>query len=82
MASGCCHHWIINGSEGRFAVGRCRHCGTERQFLNRYSTPPDEESDAADLPIEYQGPGVRSYQRLEHAAGPLDPTSDSPDGAS
>ena len=30
----CRHHWIIEPANGRWSPGRCKRCGTERDFTN------------------------------------------------
>ncbi len=31
---GCRHHWIIETPHGALSSGRCKRCGTEREFRN------------------------------------------------
>jgi hypothetical protein len=30
----CVHHWIIEAPSGRESVGRCKRCGTTKNFAN------------------------------------------------
>jgi hypothetical protein len=30
----CKHRWIIEPANGPTSMGRCRHCGAEREFIN------------------------------------------------
>ena len=30
----CKHHWLIESPTGRASRGECKHCGTERVFIN------------------------------------------------
>lgn len=33
----CCHHWLIENSEGPLTMGRCKLCGEEKEFANHLS---------------------------------------------
>lgn len=30
----CAHHWVIAAPNGAMSVGRCKRCGTEKEFPN------------------------------------------------
>lgn len=30
----CCHHWMIDSPSGETSRGRCKKCGSERDFQN------------------------------------------------
>jgi hypothetical protein len=30
----CKHHWLISPPSGPTSLGRCKHCGEERYFIN------------------------------------------------
>ncbi len=30
----CAHHWVIASPDGEMSVGRCKVCGTEKEFPN------------------------------------------------
>lgn len=32
--SRCCHHWLIEKTDGPFSRGICRYCHEEREFKN------------------------------------------------
>jgi len=34
MGTPCRHHWLIESPNGPTSRGRCRRCGTERDFTN------------------------------------------------
>lgn len=36
----CRHHWLIVPPNGHFSLGKCKHCGAEKQFSNfeKYSS--------------------------------------------
>jgi hypothetical protein len=70
VANGCCHYWVINRSNARFAAGRCRHCGEERQFLNQFSRPSNGESGIVDVSIGYQMTDAEGH--LQVPGEPLD----------
>ncbi len=36
-ASGCLHHWLIEGAKGATSRGICKHCGEERLFYNSWT---------------------------------------------
>lgn len=44
----CRHHWLIESPEGPTSLGRCKHCGTEREFSNSSSDSIWEEDESAD----------------------------------
>jgi hypothetical protein len=33
-APSCAHHWIIASPEGAMSLGKCKRCGTEKEFPN------------------------------------------------
>jgi hypothetical protein len=37
MRCKCCHHWLIENSEGPLTMGRCKLCGEEKEFANHLS---------------------------------------------
>ena len=37
MQCKCCHHWLIENSEGPLTMGRCKLCGEEKEFANHLS---------------------------------------------
>ncbi len=36
-ASGCLHHWLIEGARGATSRGTCKYCGAERLFYNSWT---------------------------------------------
>lgn len=34
VSNGCPHHWVIESPNGPTSVGRCKACGTVREFKN------------------------------------------------
>jgi hypothetical protein len=30
----CVHHWVIASPDGAMSLGRCKRCGTEKEFPN------------------------------------------------
>ncbi len=36
-ASGCPHHWLIEGARGATSRGTCKYCGEERLFYNSWA---------------------------------------------
>jgi hypothetical protein len=30
----CRHHWLIESAAGPTSLGRCKHCGAQRDFFN------------------------------------------------
>lgn len=37
MRCDCCHHWLIENSEGPLTTGRCKLCGEVKEFANHLS---------------------------------------------
>lgn len=44
----CRHHWFIQSPEGPTSLGRCKHCGAEREFPNSGSDFVWEDDATAD----------------------------------
>ena len=42
----CIHHWLIE-EVGREVMGRCKHCGEEKQFLN-YTPYPESMANVSN----------------------------------
>lgn len=34
VGSACAHHWVIASPNGEMSLGKCKVCGTEREFPN------------------------------------------------
>jgi hypothetical protein len=34
VAKACAHHWVIATPNGEMSVGKCKVCGTEKEFPN------------------------------------------------
>ncbi len=34
--SSCAHHWIIGDPDGPTSSGKCKRCGTQRDFMNYF----------------------------------------------
>ena len=46
----CQHHWVIDQADGPTSNGRCRFCGTSKNFLNVYEDVVAElEARATEL---------------------------------
>lgn len=53
---GCRHHWRIAAPNGATSMGRCKICGSEREFSNS-STDSIWENDSSDGGNRWRGRG-------------------------
>ena len=49
--SSCAHHWIIGDPDGPTSSGKCKRCGTQRDFMNYF----DGSSWGADISLDQLG---------------------------
>lgn len=45
----CRHYWLIESPQGPTSLGRCKHCGAEREFPNSSSDFIWEDDTSADF---------------------------------
>jgi hypothetical protein len=54
----CCHHWIIESTDGPTSWGLCKYCGAEKEFLNHFTkAQPDSRFNSE---IDFQSSEVGS----------------------
>ena len=47
----CAHHWIIGDPDGPTSSGKCKHCGTQRDFMNYF----EGSSWGSDISLDQLG---------------------------
>jgi hypothetical protein len=48
----CSHYWVIEVANGPKSLGKCKHCGEVREFLNAFPdyNPMRRKNNPLDLP--------------------------------
>ena len=49
--SSCAHHWIIGDPDGPTSSGKCKRCGTQRDFMNYF----EGSSWGSDISLDQLG---------------------------
>ena len=44
--SSCAHHWIIGDPDGPTSSGKCKRCGTQRDFMNYFEVAKEKNTES------------------------------------